>query len=1384
MEPGDRGQEALRFRLRVLGGSIALLALAFSQAPGLLSFDTKFDLVVDPWHYMQRGLHLWDSNGAIGQLQNQAYGYLWPMGPFFGIGQSVGLPGWAVQRLFMGLVLVVGFTGTAYVARALGVRSHLACLLAGFAFALSPRMLSTVGTISIESWPSALAPWVLLPLVIGATRGSPRRAAALSALALAMIGGVNATASFAAIPVAAIWLLTRRRGTRKRQMMLWWPIFTAMGTLWWLGPLFLLGTYSPPFLDFIESASLTTTPTTLFDSLRGTSHWLPYLDARWRAGNDLVTDGYLVLNSGMVLMLGLLGLMHRRNEHRVFLVLTLVVGLLMVGMGHLGAVQGWFAPQLNDALDGVLAAARNVHKFDPVIRLPLVLGIALLLDSLAAQRSTTPAGVAVTGRRPADVQDRATEHGAPAAYRSVAGLTAIAIVGAALPGIMGRMAPSDLVAEVPGYWVEAGAWLDARGEEGAALMSPGIGVAQFVWGSTNDEPLEFLVEEGRFGVRSNIPFVPPGNIRALDAIEERLTQGRPSRGLAPFLARAGVEFLVVRNDVIKAPDIPDTVLLHQALDGSPGLRRTTGFGPNLGSPAHFVEDGERNVINGGWQTDYQAIEIYEVVAGGPGAVAADELPLVVGGPESLLDLADAGVLEEEPTILASDADPDAAPDGPLILTDGYRDRERFFGQLHDGYSATTLPNEPRHSDHPTKDFYVNAGDDQWRTRSELIGARSLVASSSMSDANGAGGARPAQSAYAAIDGDESTQWASNPGAGGRPTWTLALDDARPLASVRLVGGVSAASFQTARVVTENGASEPVDLGPAESVVVALPEGPTSWIRVETVGQADDVPAAIAEVEVPGVSVDKRLRMPSTPDVWGTPDVILMTAARDGRSGCVEVDGDVRCLPGRDVGGEEDTGFSRVLELTGPGSYEPEVWVRPRPGTAAEEALLEDLPVSVTSSSQAVPDVRASALAALDGNPGTAWMASTGDFRPTLRTRWVGRTPVSGVSVSLDPDTGGRMPTRLLLTYRGGSQEVALDDEGRAEFPPVRTDFLDVEILQTDFTSSVGFDRLVTPLAAAIGELRIDGAPFESLAPPQVERDLPCGSGPEVTVNGQVFRTKLSTSSAAIFNGEEVPATLCGSPRLQLGAGENRVDVVSSDVFSATRVVLRDPAHEPSGSTPVPWTSHDADSRTAVPPDGSAVLAFRENGNRGWIADRDGVDLTPVRVDGWQQGWLLDEGGTGPVVETYAPETGYRWALTVGLVTGLLLLALVLFWWRRPPHDDPVAVGPASIHPWVWLVGALGVTGVLAGWAGVAVLVATWIVGTLLSSHRFTDVRDVALASTVVVASFFYLVRPWGQDWAGASAWPQLLSVVALGGLFLAVGEPRWRSRITGTSTNR
>src|SRR6478735_6335779 len=112
-----------------------------------------------------------------------------------------------------------------------------------------------------------------------------------------------------------------------------------------------MGAYSPPFLDYIESAANTTFPTDLFDALRGTSNWVPYVDDDSRAGSDLLTEFYLPLNSGVVLFLGLVGLTLRQNRERLFLIVSVVLGLAMVGFGHLGAVQGWAAGDLHELLD-------------------------------------------------------------------------------------------------------------------------------------------------------------------------------------------------------------------------------------------------------------------------------------------------------------------------------------------------------------------------------------------------------------------------------------------------------------------------------------------------------------------------------------------------------------------------------------------------------------------------------------------------------------------------------------------------------------------------------------------------------------------------------------------------------------------------------------------------------------------------------------------------------------------------------------------------------------------------------------------------------------------------------------------------------------------------
>ena len=129
-----------------LVGAVALV-LSFAQSPGLIAPDTKLDLTANPLRFLARAAHLWNGDLPFGQAQNQAYGYLFPHGAFFLAGDVIGLPGWVTQRLWWALLLVVGFWGLLRVAEALGIGTTSSRVVGALAFALSPRVLTTIGAI-------------------------------------------------------------------------------------------------------------------------------------------------------------------------------------------------------------------------------------------------------------------------------------------------------------------------------------------------------------------------------------------------------------------------------------------------------------------------------------------------------------------------------------------------------------------------------------------------------------------------------------------------------------------------------------------------------------------------------------------------------------------------------------------------------------------------------------------------------------------------------------------------------------------------------------------------------------------------------------------------------------------------------------------------------------------------------------------------------------------------------------------------------------------------------------------------------------------------------------------------------------------------------------
>src|SRR3954468_21558667 len=132
---------------------LGLTVLSFVQRPGRTTFDTKLDLAVDLIAFLGRALHLWNPEATGGELQNQAYGYLFPMGPFFAAGQLLHIPPWLTERIWCALLLCLAFGGMLALTRALRIGSEPARFVGSLGYALAPRMLTEIGSLSAEMLP-------------------------------------------------------------------------------------------------------------------------------------------------------------------------------------------------------------------------------------------------------------------------------------------------------------------------------------------------------------------------------------------------------------------------------------------------------------------------------------------------------------------------------------------------------------------------------------------------------------------------------------------------------------------------------------------------------------------------------------------------------------------------------------------------------------------------------------------------------------------------------------------------------------------------------------------------------------------------------------------------------------------------------------------------------------------------------------------------------------------------------------------------------------------------------------------------------------------------------------------------------------------------------
>ena len=95
-----------------LGLAAACYVLALVQRPGLVYADTKVDLFVDPRSFLVDVASAWTDQVQLGHVFSGQYsGYLFPMAPWFALGDLLGAPAWIVHRLWLGTILALAAYG-------------------------------------------------------------------------------------------------------------------------------------------------------------------------------------------------------------------------------------------------------------------------------------------------------------------------------------------------------------------------------------------------------------------------------------------------------------------------------------------------------------------------------------------------------------------------------------------------------------------------------------------------------------------------------------------------------------------------------------------------------------------------------------------------------------------------------------------------------------------------------------------------------------------------------------------------------------------------------------------------------------------------------------------------------------------------------------------------------------------------------------------------------------------------------------------------------------------------------------------------------------------------------------------------------------------------
>ncbi|MFK0111935.1 alpha-(1-_3)-arabinofuranosyltransferase family protein [Streptomyces sp. NPDC091217] len=1348
---------------RTLMAFWAVAFLAFlAPSPGRTTFETKLGVAVDPLRFLGGLGELWHAQAGFGGISDQYVGYAFPSLPYYAAMRIAHVPVWLAERLWLSVIVTTAFWGALRLAERLGVGTRSTRLPGAVAFALWPTFTIVVGSTSAAALPGAMLPWVLLPLT--RRESGPRMAAARSALLVPFMGGVNAASTLASLLPVGLYLLSRPAGPRRRALLAWWLPAVSLATAWWSVPLVLLRVHGQDFMPYVEQADTTTATMSATEFLRGAGNWVAYLhfgEAWLPAGWTVATAVVTIVCSACAAALGLGGLARRDLPERRWLLLTVLIITLIALAGYGGSLGGPFHGTVQGWLDGPLAPFRNIYKFQPGLALALALGLAHLTAVITEWSS-----------------DRLPRRGRPAPA-----LAALLILpGLAWPYLNGTILQPGGFTRLPAQWSRTADWLERHSPEDRALVVPATAHGIYTWGSPIDEPLDVLARSP-WAERDFVPFDTPGARRVTDAVEQALMSGGEVPGLRDFLERAGLYAVVVRNDL--DPDQigyvpPQTV--RQTLEAS-GYHKVASFGP-LVTGGRIPDDTPVQVQ--GLFSRQRAVEIYEPTgaASRPGRAALKPVSATVavsGGPEALLQLSGSDpTLKYRPTVLTGDPHPGVGTPSEQDVADGLRRTDTRFGLVNTNTSYTYTADERNPSGsvqnpgEAPKQILPTTGVAH-QTTAVLRGARSVTASSSGNWLF----QLPQYDPVNAFDGDPGTAWAE--GSSGRPVgqWLRIAFD-RPtrmpdsITVTPLPGDGMRPAPTEVRVETDRGSADSPLRPNGAPQTVKVPGGTAKWLKLTILGAQQARPglsgAGFSEVSIPGVQVTRMLALPRD--------------AEDGRAAVRVYSLHRGSNPGGLSPAAAQVGLHRQFRTRDSGSYEVAAEALAVPGDALDRLMDRVAPgqrgritATADSTSSLGPDLSPRNL--VDSDLTTAWIA--GD-RPVVHLRWPGRRKIDEIVFGAAGGLSAR-PDQVLISSPGGTRAADVDADGRVRFRPIRTDRLDITIVRTapltlfnpvadaQLQLPVGLSEIYVP---ALKDLRVS-APH-----PEERFSLPCGQGPPLAVDGTLYATRASGLVRDLTEGRPVKVQVCaGLARdggLRLGAGQHRVEAGDQGPLAITDVTLTQGTIGPVSSAGTARSAvareWDGDHRTvSVGPGEASYLQTYENANNGWKATLNGKELKPLRIDGWQQAWLIPAGQGGTVRMEYEPAGLYHAGLAGGALGVAVVIALA-FVRRRPAAAAPDAAPPPSgTPPPGSLLGTVTLTAVVAVIAGpMALAVVVLAVLARLRPRVLVPVAVTAMAAAGIVAATG-AGRPVTAGEGAFGPVAQALALIALSAALVTADRP-------------